>query len=99
MPQAVGGLRVPREMTVILNIQGDVRDLTLHPDDPRAPLPERVVVAIREGKVTPDVVRRAAEIARDAILEAGGYWEYLAYALEEAIQEQESGYWSKKIYL
>lgn len=72
---------------VVLSVEDDVRNL-VDPND--RSLPERVRRAAGEGRVTPEVVRRAAEVARDAVLECG-YWDILRGALEEAVREAEGG--------
>lgn len=69
---------------VVLSVQGDIEELVKYDDC--SILPKKVRKAIAAGWVTPKVIRRAAEIARDAILE-GGYWDYLQAALECAIAE------------
>ncbi|WP_172839106.1 hypothetical protein [Thermanaeromonas toyohensis] len=69
-----------------MSVQGDIEELV--GNDGRSALPEKVRRAIGAGLVTPQVIRRAAEIARDAILE-GGYWDYLRAALECAVEETE----------
>jgi hypothetical protein len=73
----------PQPSPVVLSVQEDVAAL-VESGDPK--LPTKVRAAVRERRITPDVVRRAAEIARDALLE-GGYWDYLADAIEEALEE------------
>lgn len=79
---AAGAL--PKVPEVVLSVQEDLEDLVRCAD---RMLSEKVRAAIREGRVTPSVIRRAARIARDAIL-SGGYWDYLTAALEEAVEAE-----------
>lgn len=69
------------ESPVLIYIQDDIQALA----DPRNPkLPRKVRDALGRGRVTPDVVRQAAEIARNTILEYG-YWDIAMDALEAAV--------------
>lgn len=76
----------PEEPKVVLSVQEDLEDLVRCAASGDRMLSEKVRAAIREGRVTPEVIRRAAEIARDAIL-SDGYWDYLTAALEEVLEE------------
>lgn len=72
---------------VVLSVEDDVRNLA---ELDGGLLPEEARRTAGEGRVTPEVVRRAAEVARDAVLECG-YWDILRGVLAEAVREAEGG--------